>query len=289
MAYLDNPINSPGDEDGYLRTLVACPTIEKCPYSNRQEISRRRLAGGSECEWESEWVLLTDIDSQTFTRDFLNSDDNDNDDQHELPITWSTFDATLKLLLIRIPRSEPHEVAAHLFEEVFLDAVQDVGMKRSLIKTGSVTCISTGGGKQADLSYSPLRLPRDRSRDWPSVVLEVAFAESKMGQVKLMSDVRFWLNQSHGNVKIALTLRVEQDRPAIVIESWEENNGRIHRTQHVTVVKAADNVKISGPITFEFEKLFLRKAETGKESDMKINPEDLEYMAQMIWVTQSFS
>ena len=46
----------------------------------------------------------------------------------------------LKLLLVRMPNSELHELAAHVFEEIFLDAAQEIGMKRSLKKTGSRAC-----------------------------------------------------------------------------------------------------------------------------------------------------
>ena len=292
----DSPINSPEDEDGYLSVLAACPTIEKCPYSNRQEIFHRRQAGIS--EGESEWILLTDIDDQTFTRDFLFDVDNDgqldqhhheNRDDHPQPEwskNWSTFDSKLKLLLARMPVSEPHEQAAQVFEEVFLEAVEKIGMKRSLSKTGSKTCKDTGGGKQADLSYLPRRLPRGRSRRWPSMVLELAFSEK---EPKLMSDIRLWFHESKGDVKIVATMRVHRNEPMLTIDTWEANgDGRIHRTQNVTIKKSANKVKASGPIKIEFGKLFLRKTETAQERDMEIDPEDLKYLAEMIWESQNF-
>ena len=278
----DSPINSSEDEDGYLSVLAACPTIEKCPYSNRQEIFHRRQAGIS--EGESEWILLTDIDDQTFTRDFLFDVDNDHP-QPELSKNWSTFDSKLKLLLARMPVSEPHEQVAQVFGEVFLEAVEKVGMKRSLSKTGGKTCKDTGGGKQAELSYLPRRLPRGRSRRWPSMVLELAFSEK---EPKLMSDICFWFHESKGDVKTVATLRVHRNEPMLTIDIWEANgDGRIHRTQNVTIKKSANKVKASGPIKIEFEKLFLRKTETPQERDMEIDPEDLKYLAEMIWESQN--
>lgn len=59
---------------------------------------------------------------------------------HDGNESWSTFDAKLKLLLVIMPNSEQHGLAAHVLEEIFLDAVQEIGMKRSLKKTGSRAC-----------------------------------------------------------------------------------------------------------------------------------------------------
>ena len=292
---LDSTIDN-SEHVSFLGIVAACPTIDKCPYNNRQEIFHRRQAGIS--EGESEWILLTDIDDQTFAREFLldlefdldDDDDDDDDDQHhhenqhndykqsEFPLFWSSFDANLNLLLVRMPILKTHEVAAYTFNQLFLDAVAPTGLKYELVFTGSMTCYGEKGRKQADCSYLPYRVPRGRSRDWPSVALEMAFSENGS---KLMSDVRFWLNQSHGNVKIALTLRVDRQIPLVTIEAWEANEkGRPHRTQRVTIERTGtDTIKVSGPLTIGFEKLFLREADIPRETDIVMDSGKLETQA----------
>lgn len=292
---LDSPIDN-SEHDGFLDIVAACPTIEKCPYNNRQEIVHRRQAGIN--EGESEWILLTDIDDQTFAHDFLldlefDMDDDDDDQHHhenqhnnykqsEIPLSWSSFDANLNLLFVRMPILKPHEVAAQTFNELFLDAVAPTGLKYELDFTGSMTCYGEKGRKQAEYSYLPYRVPRGRSRGWPSVVLEIAFSENGS---KLMSDVRFWLNRSHGNVKIALTLRVDRQIPLVTIEAWEANEkGRLHRTQRVTIERTGtDTIKVSGPLAIGFEKLFLRKADIPRETDMVMDSGKLETLGRIVW------
>ena len=93
----------------------------------------------------------------------------------------SSFDANLNLLLIRMPALLPHESAAHVFNEIFLDAVQPTGLKYRLQLLGSTTFCGPNG--------SPRWLP-PRSREWPSVVIEVSCSESGLeNEAKLGTDV----------------------------------------------------------------------------------------------------
>lgn len=66
-------------------------------------------------------------------------------------------------------------------------------------------CDGSRGKKQANGEWVPCKHPHGRSDDRPSVVLEISFSET---QSKLMSDVRFWLHESDGDVKIVLTLNI---------------------------------------------------------------------------------
>ena len=187
-----------GQDHGFLGALAACPTIPKHPYNKIRELWHRQQTNPTKAnENKSEWTLLTDIDNQTFTRDFLTEEDHDLDEEEadlQKCLNWSSFDANLNLLLIRMPALLPHENAAHVFNEIFLEAVQPI---RSLRLLGSTTyCGPNGeGGKQAAFSYAPRRLPPGRSRHWPSVVIEVSCSESgQENEVKLGTDVLFWLS-----------------------------------------------------------------------------------------------
>lgn len=75
-------------------------------------------------------------------------------------------------------------------------------------------------------------------------MLEVAYSES---QLKLGSDVRYWMRASGGDVKIVLTLRVDRQQPRITIERWERsgNNDWHQLGQSITIYKAANKHIIS--------------------------------------------
>ena len=284
---------SHGQDHGFLGAFAACPTIPKHPYNKVRELWHRQLTNPTKANaYKSEWTLLTDIDNQTFTRDFLTEDLDQDEEEADLQkcLNWSSFDANLNLLLIRMPALLPHENVAYVFNEIFLEAVQPI---RSLRLLGSTTyCGPNGeGGKQAAFSYAPRQLPPGRSRHWPSVMIEVSYSESgPENEVKLGTDVLFWLRAiSRGEeevkeVKVVLTLRVDRKMPAITIEKWEVNcHGCIHCTQQVIIQKEG----ISGePLVVEFEKLFLRAGDGPQEQDIKMDSDKLAYLGEMIWETQ---
>lgn len=51
------------------------------------------------------------------------------------------------------------------------------------------------GTKKPDKQYRSIRIPRGRTKDWPTVVLEVALSETTR---KVIRDVKYWLRQSQG-------------------------------------------------------------------------------------------
>ena len=279
---------------GFLGALAACPTIPKHPYKEKAELWHRQQINPTKAnEYKSEWTLLTGIHNQTFTRDFLteNHDQEEEEADQQKCLNWSSFDANLNLLLIRMPALLPHESAAHVFNEIFLDAVQPTGLEYSLQLLGSTTFCGPNGAKQAGFSYSPRWLP-PRSRDWPSVVIEVSCSESGLeNEAKLGTDVLFWLGavsrgeeEEEEEVKVVLTLRVDREMPAITIEKWEVDwNGRIQRTQQVIIQKGGIS---GGPLVVEFEKLFLRAGDGPQERDIEMDSVKLEILGKMIWRIQ---
>lgn len=132
--------------------------------------------------------------------------------------------------------------------------------------------------KKGDNAWGPLRPPRSHDSNWPTVVLEIAVSES---QLKLQSDVRFWLWQGQGKVNIAFTLTVDRQNPGIWIEKWESAGDREHRTQQVTVYRGANNrIYTTGdPLTIEFPKLFLRNTSCPKEAYIQFPQDVLENLA----------
>lgn len=129
---------------------------------------------------DSEWVLFTNVDEKTFTRDFFNFPDK------TLARTWNAFDKFQNLLLVTMTESTPHAIASQTFDEVLTDILTEMGLKRMLVHFGRSPRKGEEGAKAPDASYMPKRPPRGWPKDWPSMVLEVAYSESRK---KLMSDV----------------------------------------------------------------------------------------------------
>lgn len=259
------------------------PNIRRYPYINLnqfKEIMNQEYARLQDDKDASEWVLF-EIDKKTFTRDFLLNPDPDK----LLKNSWSSFDA-VESLLLAMGMTKEHSLASVAFGQMLTDALAPMSLNHALQAYPGVEIEGDTRNKIPDNSWSPKRLPRSRSDKWPAVVLEVAVSES---QPKLQSDIRFWLRESQGDVRIALALTVDRKRPHILIEKWETQDGRPHRTQKVTVYKGGNNcVYVSGLLTIEFEKLFLRAIDTPKEADIHFSEDALKILAETIWVPQRF-
>lgn len=178
------------------------------------------------------------------------------------------------------------------FHKIFLEAVEPTELKRSLKEIGSATHFASLGAKEPDQAWRPHQLPFNRSRDWPSAVVEVAYSEIES---KLASSVRFWMGASGGDVKVVLTLRINRQQPEIRIEKWvssssSSNNNRHRLDQSVTISKADSNhiILSNAPLTIDFEDLFLRPASIPRERDIELDAEKLQYLATEIWDDQGF-
>ncbi|RMJ24623.1 hypothetical protein PHISP_04504 [Aspergillus sp. HF37] len=273
------------DNGGFLADLQ--PPIKRYPFEGRQQFidtwkaEWRRQQNAPTDSDVSEWILFTNVDKRTFTQDFLDPS------EPWTEICWSSFDASQALLLVKMPNAPPHEVAAALFNNLFFEAVEPTGLKYALRYLKSATFHGSSGSKEADFSWAPKRTPPGHSQDWPTVVLEVAYSETKS---KLMSDVRFWLHQSQGDVKVVVTLLINRQTPEITIETWELQNDRPHRMQQLIVSKAK-NQQITvrnDPLAIQFASLFLRPASIPKETDIKVDAEKLQLLATNIWDEQKF-
>ncbi|KAJ6084945.1 hypothetical protein N7499_004574 [Penicillium canescens] len=268
------------------------PSIKRFPYQGKRQFNnimkqefQRRAQSSDPIEKWSEWVLFTDLDEETFTRDFLNL----TNETHRID-DWTpncpSYDSSLRLLLTKM-RLSPHEVASHLFETLLLTILRPMGLHRAIRLLGTTTVYGISGRKEPDGSWAPYRPPRGHPKNMPTVVLEVALSET---QSKLSSDVRFWLNQSHGAVKVVLTLAINRKGPQITLEKWELRNDRQHRTGRVDI-SMGNNKRIrveGGPLVIEFEKLFLRPAEDAREGDITFDTDMLEELATGIWKEQEF-
>lgn len=229
-----------------------------------------------------EWMLFTNVTKQAFDRDFLHSDDK------IMERCWSSYDSTQNLLLAKMPPSRAHEVASHLFERFLFKSLEPMGLERCLRSFGSAACVAANGSaKQPDCQFLPKRLPRGRTNEWPSVVVETGFSETPS---KLMSDARFWLQQSNGDVQMVITIKIYQSTPKIVLESWEPVNDRAKRKQVVTINKREnDHLYLRGqPLIIDFQSLFLRPSGIPRETNISLDDHILKEFATEIWEEQGF-
>lgn len=259
--------------------------IRRYPYKGTgqfRETVKMELSRQQE-EFEAcEWVLFTKVSRQAFSRDFLNSVDS------VLQRCWNSYDSSQHLLLVRMTVSRAHEIAARLFERLFFDCLKPMDLDKHLQSFGSATCeAENGSAKQPDCQFLPKRLPRARTKKWPSVVVETGFSESPS---KLMSDARFWLSGSNGDVQMVITIKIGRSSPNLVLESWELVDDRVKRQQVVMINKSANNhVYIGGqPLAISFDKLFLRPPSKPKETNISLDEAILKEIAEDVWEEQGF-
>ena len=261
------------------------PSIRKYPYKGTKqflEIMKMELSSQKEGSEASEWVLFSKVNKQAFSRDFLNSDD------RLLQRCWNSYDSSQHLLLVKMTVSRAHEIAARLFERLFFDCLKPMGLNKCLASFGSATCeAENGSAKHPDCQFLPKRLPRARTKKWPSLVVETGFSESPS---KLMSDARFWLSESNGDVQMVITIKIGRSSPNIKLESWELVNDRAKRQQVVTISKGKNNqVYLEGqPLIIRFKKLFLRPPSLQREMDISLDNAFLMEIAENVWEEQGF-
>ncbi|KAJ5668407.1 uncharacterized protein N7477_006977 [Penicillium maclennaniae] len=279
----DSELDTETSSNSFLGDLG--PPIRRYPYKgtrNLRETVEMELSRQQEENEASEWVLFTGVNKQTFSRDFLNSDD------RYLERCWNSYDSSQHLLLVIMTFSRAHEVATHVFERILLFSIDPMGLVNCLRSFGSATCkAENGSAKQPDCQFLPKRLPRARTNQWPSVVVETAFSESPS---KLISDGRFWLRESNGDVQVVITIKIGRSSPEIVLESWGLVNDRPKRQQVVTISKGKNNnVYIRGqPLTIRFDQLFLRPSSISKEGNINFGQTPLMELAENVWEEQGF-
>lgn len=230
----------------------------------------------------SGWVLFAQVNVQVFSRDFLNSDDS------ILQRCWNSYDSPQQLLLVKMTVSRPNETAARVFEKYLFLCLTPMGLIDCLRTFGSATCeAENGSAKQPDCQFLPRRLPRDRTTKWPSFVVETGFSETPS---KLMSDARFWLSESNGDVQMVITIKIGRSSPNIALDSWELVNDKVKRQQVITIKKSENNsVYVDGqPLVISFDKLFLRPPTIPRETDITIDNTILNKIATDIWEDQGF-
>jgi hypothetical protein len=229
---------------------------------------------------KSQYILFTGVNNEVFRRDFTDPIDRLTD--------FEIYSITHELIIVKI-ESHTHGWSRSAFNVLLLDKLKTMDDHHKDIR-GFASAHVQGEDRiqRADQIYQPKRLPRHRSRQWPSLVLEAGYTE---GQRKLNSDIDWWITQSKGDVKCAITIAVNPRVKEIVISQWYGNDSqqRVYRNalSHALSQDGRGAIKTSNPnpLTIPFEHLFLRPP-SGNEQDITFTITDLKEVANDVWEVQ---
>lgn len=264
------------DRRGFLADLAhpSCP-IPKYAYQGKEQFLKdlqHELTSQSGCEW----LILTEVTKEIFEGSFSPAEEHP-------PAGISSYNNQLELLLLRMAVSTPHEAAVHEFGSLLRDATARHGLK---LRAYGGDHPAGNQGKVPDEAWRPLRLPKSRTLQWPTVVLEVSFSETR---TKLMSDIRYWLGTSNGDVKVVLTVSIERRSPKVIIEQWVMKNGHPGREQRIAITKSSTEVKVSeDALELAFERVFLCPPSSNGEAILSAHAPALKSYAEAIWEQQGF-
>ncbi|OJJ49266.1 hypothetical protein ASPZODRAFT_13991 [Penicilliopsis zonata CBS 506.65] len=118
-----------------------------------------------------------------------------------------------KVLIIKIESRAYATAHERLDQLLLIDRLHGMGgLDKQLYLFGAAHVEGNERVKRADKTYLPKKLPKGRSRKWPTLVIEVGDSESYQ---KLVSDVAWWQSESQGDVQIVLTVGINQQRKEI--------------------------------------------------------------------------
>lgn len=197
----------------------------------------------------------------------------------------TTFDPVTELLVVKIITGEHNQVAFAVHRAID-QSLRQMGLAEAVHDYGCVDIDVGRVKKQADMGWGPRRPPRGYPKR-PTVVLEVGVSETRS---KLYRDMNIWLDPTRGNANVAIAIQVNRRRPLISIDKWmwDAVNGKPLNCQHIEVAESdPDEVKLSGgPLIIPFHLLFLRQPQGTRETDVVIDQEWLQKIAEWGWEMQ---
>lgn len=269
-------------QDHFFRTLALERERLLNSIRNSREITNIDTVSGStktEPNIEITEYIMFSIDPATFQRDFIGPD--------AIPMLSirTSFNPKTELLIVKMVTPEHTQIGFTLHKAID-EALRHMGLDRAIHQYQAVDIEVNGKSKQPDMGWGPTRTPRGVHKR-PTVVLEVAVSETKK---KLHRDVDLWLDPGRGNANVAIAIKVNRKRPMISIENWvwDDANGTSVQSQYIEVSEnELDEVKLSGgPLVIPFNLFFLRDPEMPRETDLIIDQEWLQMIAEKGWDMQ---
>lgn len=226
-----------------------------------------------------DFVVLAEVDEKKFDEDFRSSSDK------VILHSISTYDPTQRVLFAKMTTAE-HAQALEEFGDQLLAAIQPQNLCEMVGKYAGHLFDGQGRCKVAGKAWGPRdRTPHQNER-WPTIVMEVAVSETRM---KLEADISFWLTRTFGQVKMVIAAEVARTRhQRILLEKWVlDDKGQPHCPQRITLRKTSlqDRTPVieNGPLTIEFDTLFLRPRQPG-EHDVVLDNARLRIIGENLWI-----
>ncbi|EEH05101.1 conserved hypothetical protein [Histoplasma capsulatum G186AR] len=247
--------------------------------SNQNNKGKEKSLSASQDECPSEFIVFTGVPSDVLEHNAIEK-------------KFSSYHKQLKILVLKMVL-RPHERASRVFERLLQDAIRPMGLEEQIGLDGTARIHGLQRDKEPDCSYRPRILPAGRATQWPSMVVEVADSES---QNQVDADAHWWLENSNGDVKIAITISIRRAR--ITIRRWETIDRPTRANPYRTVTKLMQEVNIvrqpngsittmgTAPLRLPFEKVMLRRPSMPLEGDFLILDEALKELGQEVWEVQ---
>ena len=197
-----------------------------------------------------------------------------------------------------------HDAASARLSFLVLSQTARMNLDEQLNPRGSTTSQGRHSGSQPDASFIPRTLPTGRSRQWPSLVVEVGYTQTNNS---LRMKARWWIGNSGGNVKIVVLIFINQTRAEMDFEVWENvprQNPPITRPQaqgrqsnptqtqqaSARLQPALQTIAVVGaPLRLPFRSVFLRNPNPNPlETDFSFSQQDIESIAEAAWIEQGF-
>lgn len=227
----------------------------------------------------SQFILFTEIDPETFARDFENPV---RDIVCHIIDSYYPFQRALVIKM----KSGAHEAAHLTFNNHLIGKLAFMNSAHlGLEGIGAKTISSTPRSKEADLAYRPLELPEGRSKQWPTLALESGYSNSND---LLENNAKWWISGSGGDVKVAVTIDIHKQRREVNVRIYALQHDGVTEEQHATVSQQQQGQSAhvnNAPLIISFHGLFLRDP-TGDESDIEFGDDDMRHLGRAIWDEQ---
>lgn len=237
----------------------------------------------------SQYVIIFGVDEQVFINDIIPSPEN---------IVSKCIDAyspSAQILLIKLTNKCLEQAHTGVLDTLLTKLTQMGDSRRALRATGLALVKAPSRSKGANQEFRPRQLPEGRAETWPSMVIESGYFESKE---KLQLDAQWWLAESNGEVRAAVTVSVHRQQRRVDFQKWDyigrqtrtdpERHVSVMRKQ-ITVSKGEDEQTASvsdAPFVISFQDLFLRDPKEN-EGDVVLNEDDLRHIAETVWRYQN--
>lgn len=275
MSYTEALAGHQALHNGILRGLPA--TTRVYPYKGRQDF----LDIIHSDEHTIEFAVFVGIKEDLFNGVF-----------HDFSLDFYRFvkayDSTNSTLLVKMP-ARVHAQAGMGFRQIIFDSLSSRNRK-SLVDFGTVDLNINNRTRKPDQGLGPLNRPTVHDQDWPSLVIEVAFSESR---TKLDSDARLWLTGTHNQVNTVITIAITKTRlQTITISKWtlSPNDGQPHCAHQVIIQKTSAQDKTpnvrNAPLGIGFDEIFCRSPQS-PETDIILDAVTLGEFATTVWMRSS--